>query len=659
MKPADFLMRVWKLNCSDGDFVFLSTKSKSNQWKDHSFTWSRGIKKEIQSFLEKFPPSKFDVYFCPLAFSKDRRLSKYVKPTSLLWSDVDEVPYSKIKETSRIIWESSPGRFQALWLLDKTLDPDQAEHLNQKLTYYLEADKGGWDLTQVLRIPGTPNHKYPAKPVVKIRIFEDKRTRVRTLYRITQGIDTNAKKESDIEIEESQVSSLKLFEKYRARIPPKVRRLLYDKNPEIGKRSDIIWYLENKLYEAGMTPGEILTVIKHSPWNKYSGRADEDKRLASEISKIIKDNPQVKEQAAEESLSTGLLIESFGEVMGNLQAYPGWLVESIWMKKSHGIVAGEPKSFKSTLAIDLAISVASGKPFLGEFPVHQQGPVIYIQNENSAWIMKDRLEKITSSKSIVGKITRRKTGRKFRIKFPTEIPLYSINQQNFLLTDPVHQQIIEQIILEIKPQLVIFDPLYLMFDGELSSAKELNPVLSWLLNLKNEYDTGVMVVHHWKKGANGDSSRGGQRMLGSTTLHGWIESAWYIATNTIDGEEEELNQQKESTEVVIEREFRGAGQHPKALVNLSMGGFGDPKYKTKVSVYKPTVKTRRGSSVDNSSLVDEVLSQLRTTRNAVTIYWLAQRIGSSRTVIRRVIDGLISDKAVTESGKNKFKLTQE
>src|SRR5690606_41428795 len=65
----------------------------------------------------------------------------------------------------------------------------------------------------------------------------------------------------------------------------------------------------------------------------------------------------------------------------------------IWARRSHGIVAGEPKSFKSTYVMDLAISVASGEPFLGKYPVIESGPVIYVQNENADWILKDRIDR--------------------------------------------------------------------------------------------------------------------------------------------------------------------------------------------------------------------------------------------------------------------------
>jgi len=60
-----------------------------------------------------------------------------------------------------------------------------------------------------------------------------------------------------------------------------------------------------------------------------------------------------------------------------------WLVEGFWSERAVGIVGGEPKCCKSFLALDLAVSVASGKPFLRRFPVHRPGCVLLFAAEDS------------------------------------------------------------------------------------------------------------------------------------------------------------------------------------------------------------------------------------------------------------------------------------
>ena len=66
---------------------------------------------------------------------------------------------------------------------------------------------------------------------------------------------------------------------------------------------------------------------------------------------------------------------------------PAWLVQDLWTEQAVGIVGGAPKCCKTWLALDLAVSVASGTPALGRFPVSGSGPVLLFAAEDApAWI---------------------------------------------------------------------------------------------------------------------------------------------------------------------------------------------------------------------------------------------------------------------------------
>lgn len=540
--------------------MFLSTKNPRQGWKEHPFEYKRGIKSDLKEWFNNHSSNDFDIYFCPLPFMGKKRLKPLVSRVNCLWSDIDE-GNPKIKPS--ILWESSPGRLQALWFLKQTLSNEKGEQLNKDLTYYMGADKGGWDLTQVLRVPGTRNHKYESKP--RVRVLEDNSDKEYSASKLRTRIGTS---------EETKTTTLtfeKIFSKYRRAIPARVKRLLTQKHVTVGKRSEILWYMENKLAEAGVTPEEILVLIKNSAWNKFAGRKDEDLRLRTELEKIIEvntDSPDEEEieEAVEEEDSWEMKVDSYQNIMEKMEKPPGWLVEGFWMTQSHGIIAGEPKTFKSTLALDLAVSVASGQPFLGKHKVTNPGPVFYIQNENAEWIIKDRMMKIAHSKGLLGDIKKR--GSKYKINWPEDLPINFINQQSFLLTDPLHQKILEQSFQKYKPSLLILDPLYLMFDGDINSAKDLNHVLSWLLEMRFKYKCAVVVIHHYNKGGqHSQNVRGGQRMLGSTTLHGWIESAWYMSVNS-----------DQTNQIQMDREFRGAGIHEKLNLTVTMAETGDLGY---------------------------------------------------------------------------------
>ena len=69
-----------------------------------------------------------------------------------------------------------------------------------------------------------------------------------------------------------------------------------------------------------------------------------------------------------------------------------WLVQDLWAHEAVGIVGGEPKCFKSFLALDLAVSVASGAPCLRRFPVQRTGPVLLFPAEDALCDVRARLE---------------------------------------------------------------------------------------------------------------------------------------------------------------------------------------------------------------------------------------------------------------------------
>lgn len=624
MQEIDFLHKVWSRVCEPGDYVFLSIKTP--RWKDSYFKFDSAIKGKVRDWLRQNNPKNLDVYFCPLPFSQPERLAKFVKPVNILWSDVDDGDPKKLRPT--VLWESSPGRHHALWFIKDKMHAEDAALLNKSLTYYLGADKGGWDLSQVLRIPGTYNHKYASKPQVKLLHWDDKELSNRV-------IANKVKHKIPDKVESYSGDSEQILNNYR--LSSRVLELLHGPAEE-GRRSDVLWYLENKLHEAGMTPNEIIEVIKDTEWNKFKGRHDEDHRLQNELNKVIEKVIDVKPKKKLVP-SEGLKIESFGDVMSNLTSTPGWTVKNFWMRRSHGIVAGEPKSFKSTLVMDMALSIASGADFLGKYPVENTGPVLYIQNENAHWIMKDRFEKMLVTKGLVGKIHKNK-GTKLTVEWPPEIPFYMINQQSFMLTDEDHQEYLEDTIKRMKPELVVLDPLYLMFNGDIASAQDLFPILQWLLYLKNTYNCGICVIHHYNK--SGESKRGGQRMLGSTTLHGWVESAWYLQALPNDGED---------AEVTLEREFRGAGLHQKLDLRIQMGDMGDPTYQVTVENHEEEQHQGTGKRANPDTMINDVRHAVGS-RKGVSEAYIEKNTGYNAKQVRETVDTLISrDVCYRESGK--------
>lgn len=641
-----FLNHIFSQQCEPGDYVILAAKGKKF-WKDVPIKFGKDFGEKLKEFFDTYPPQDYDLYWSPMPFSQPKRQNQYSIDTKFMAQDIDECEDpSTLDPKPSYIWESSPNKYQGLWELDRYIDEPEYTPLNKALAAHIGCDDC-FDFAHVYRIPGTVNHKYKNFPKVGLPKATKAVYKPKNLRKAVGGVTTTStQKESTSDApaasEKGKLTERKIYAKYS--IPKKVRDLLALESLEGVDRSGTIWYVENSLHELGMTPQEIIYLIKNSVFNKYKGRRDEDSRIRKELEKII--SGEIPDPGHEES--SLMRTSNYEEVMGNCNTFEGWLVKGFWGRRSHGIVAGMPKCFKSTLVHDLVISVASGQPFLGKFPVLEPGPVIVVQNENADYIMKDRTEKIILDRGLVGE-AERITTKKLRVEFPPDLPITFINQQGFTLSNEDHRRQIEALIRDIKPVLVVFDPLYLMFEGDLNSSKELNPVLNWLLGLKTEYKTSVMVIHHYNKGSNQQALRGGARMAGSVMLYGWVESAWYL-TKTDEDEEGPPNQGVDlaessgSSTITLTREFRMAGNYPDLDIHFEMGEIGNPSYRV-------TVRAAGEPHVTIKTLEDEVLGILGNSNAPVTKRALRESLGVDMAAIRKALDNLIKSKKIVPMDK--------
>lgn len=187
-----------------------------------------------------------------------------------------------------------------------------------------------------------------------------------------------------------------------------------------------------------------------------------------------------------------------------------WLIEGLWGHRAVGICGGEPKSFKSYLALHLAVSVASGLPCLGRFPVAQPGRVVVFAGEDGLDELQYRLEGIA-----------RAAGTTL-----ATLDLFVITAPVVRLDRPNHRKELDETIATLRPRLLVLDPLVRMHRIDENVSAEVAPLLAFLRDLERRYETSVLLVHHSRKGAA--HARGGQALRGSSELHAWGDSNLYL-----------------------------------------------------------------------------------------------------------------------------------
>jgi hypothetical protein len=155
---ADFpgiINYIWRRQ--PGEFSFLSHR-RSGRWKDYALPAEWPVVSDVIDDVQ-------DLFFTPLTFIEPHRSNEAAAGSRVLFADLDPVDPSTLSLPPSMAWETSPGSFQALWLVGDTMGYSLFANLNRRLTVLTGADPGGWMGSKLLRVPGSTNHKYdPPRP---------------------------------------------------------------------------------------------------------------------------------------------------------------------------------------------------------------------------------------------------------------------------------------------------------------------------------------------------------------------------------------------------------------------------------------------------------------------------------------------------------------
>src|SRR6185503_9921228 len=531
-------------------YVFLPYKQQPDAWHETAGVPYAGKLPDLNSL-----PHRVDQYFCPVVFSEPHRKKEFALPTNVLWADLDPADPNKCRLKPSIAWESSPGRYQALWFLTSEVEPETAASLSKRIAYADGGDKGGWDLTQVLRLPGTNNFKYPSAPEVRILWAKSRAYAVEEIRGAYPPVNGEAPGEEVVnhwqEMDEPIIQSA------IAALPTGFKKRLMQDTAG-ADRSMELQKLTRDLIRFGLSPDVVVHVIQRSTWNKFLGRPDEHQQLLKQVSSAqsaVKSKAKRAETSEELKIEevTAMQVRTWGDFL-RVPTHLRWLVDEAWVDGSVGFISGRSKSYKTWIALDLALSIVSGQPFLGRYPVRRTGPVLLIQEEDPASVLQERLRLIGKSKGMLPKLLEA-TQEKVRIEYP-DYPLHIINLQGFNLGVEEKVAQARNLIAQINPVMVILDPFIVLLPQGVDEFKggQISAVLQAVKMWREEFGCSVVIVHHWNKGKNEEGDRFAEHMYGSFAFHAWLESAIHVmpVIPEEDSEEQQIKQ------VLVEREFKAA-----------------------------------------------------------------------------------------------------
>jgi KaiC/GvpD/RAD55 family RecA-like ATPase len=373
-----------------------------------------------------------------------------------------------IAEPDWIIQSSTEHNRHLYWRIEESISNESVEDTNRRLTYFLEADSSGWDITQVLRPPGTINHK-PGKEL-PVKVLRSESNLVHTLSEFDKA--PTVPTFTPIQLDDIPQADQVLL---AHRLPTEIYNLVTKELPVHQDRSSFLMNAGYLLAEAGLAHSEIVSLIMlmDARVRKFFGRADALDRI-SQLASIAVLKVQSKARTVE--------FYTLQEILTSDRKLE-WFIEGILPKKGFAFVTAPPGTGKTVFLSDMLYALSSGTSFIG-FPSCEPVECIYF--------------------SIEMFFEEQKYFWEMQVKGWEKYELFDKNVKTFFDKD-VDEPFIEAIIKNFRPSIVIIDSMAdLIMDAKEEEARR---ITKFLLRMRELYNVSFVIIHHNRKNDNTQSVR--------------------------------------------------------------------------------------------------------------------------------------------------------
>jgi hypothetical protein len=214
-----------------------------------------------------------------------------------------------------------------------------------------------------------------------------------------------------------------------------------------------------------------------------------------------------------------LELETVDEFLASASDHVPTLIRDVWPEASLGFIAGPPKSRKTWIALALALSVATGRPFLGRHAIPEARPVLYVALEGHRANLKQRWGSLLRGYGID----------------PDTDPIIRANwawawkPRGINLADPEWAELLRARAASINAAIVIVDVLRAAAQIKENDASDFARLRGNLVPILDE-DRSVALLHHFRK--TNDTTRdtaAAERMSGSGAMWGAADIGMYLA----------------------------------------------------------------------------------------------------------------------------------
>lgn len=186
---------------------------------------------------------------------------------------------------------------------------------------------------------------------------------------------------------------------------------------------------------------------------------------------------------------------------------PDWLVEGVVVARQPLVIGGPAKALKTSLALDLAVSLGTGTPFLGRFKVPKASNVAVFSGESGRTTINETIQRICRSKD----------------EEPGDCGV-SCGFTLPRLNNTADRKELTQLLRAAEIAAVVIDPLYLCLGRAVTASNlyEVGEVLVATANACRRAGATPVLVHHTNKNAGATTGAVG---LGDLAFAGIAEFA--------------------------------------------------------------------------------------------------------------------------------------
>ena len=394
-----------------------------------------------------------------------------------------------------------------------------------------------------------------------------------------------------------------------------------------GMNADVVEALLldwNERNEPPLPIREVRTTIKSIEKSHVIGN--------SQFTQIEYENDRTEQEKKESSFS----VMGFADYV---KGYGGegvsWLVDDWLPDKSITFLISPPESYKTWLLLDLAVSVSANVPFLGRYQVNNPGPTMIIQQEDSHSGLTDRLALIAEQKLNVLPTL---DDNQWVIPVMPNIPIYIHPDRQLRFNNKAVLEEMEQQIAQIRPKVIMIDPLYSTTDSTDNYMADLANRMMILKTWRDKYGCSFLIAHHSKKNLDPDSTAR-EDSWGSQFLNAFLEAGWQVRRNP----------RLSPNEVIVRRHSKVMGNQSPISLTFDISTQYPMKYIVTARPYETAAPTQEGRQPAQANLLD--LMQ----EGPITQAELCNRTGKGRSTISRQIRQLEAAGLVEKMPNGKWK----